>query len=81
MDTYSSDDIKSMTDSQYGKGASDYIVKSVPLLLGEQRFRKQLELTAPSLPLALPSAPLAKSVPPALLVVCYNPSGVFCVSA
>ena len=24
---------------------------------------------------------LQKSVPPALLVVCYNPSGVFCVSA
>ena len=24
---------------------------------------------------------VAKSVPPALLVVCYNPSGVFCVSA
>lgn len=23
----------------------------------------------------------SKSVPPALLVVCYNPSGVFCVSA
>ena len=28
IDTYSSDYIKSMTDSQYGKGASDYIVKA-----------------------------------------------------
>ena len=28
IDTYSSDYIKSMTDSKYGKGASDYIVKA-----------------------------------------------------
>jgi len=28
IDTYSSDYIKSVTDSQYGKGASDYIVKA-----------------------------------------------------
>ena len=28
IDTYSSDYIKSMTDSKYGKGASDYIVKT-----------------------------------------------------
>lgn len=29
IDTYSSDYIKSMTDSKYGKGASDYIVKAL----------------------------------------------------
>lgn len=28
IDTYSSDSIKSITDSKYGKGASDYIVKA-----------------------------------------------------
>ena len=28
IDTYSSDYIKSMTDSKYGKGSSDYIVKA-----------------------------------------------------
>lgn len=28
IDTYSSDYIKSMTDSKYGKGASDYIIKA-----------------------------------------------------
>ncbi len=28
IDTYSSDYIKSMTDSKYGEGASDYIVKA-----------------------------------------------------
>ena len=28
IDTYSNDYIKSMTDSKYGKGASDYIVKA-----------------------------------------------------
>ena len=28
INTYSSDYIKSMTDSKYGKGASDYIVKA-----------------------------------------------------
>ncbi len=35
IDTYSSDYIKSMTNSQYGKGASNYIVKAFRLLLGE----------------------------------------------
>ncbi len=28
IDTYSNDYIKSMTDSKYGKGSSDYIVKA-----------------------------------------------------
>ena len=35
IDTYSSDYIKSMTDSKYGEGASDLYRKSVTLLLGE----------------------------------------------